>query len=347
MSGTKAGLRHIPALGGLRGIAALAVLFHHAVFTAIDPAQWPVAYRPIIALSHFGQYGLDLFFVLSGYLITTILVGSRGRPDYFRRFYVNRLTRILPIYLVVLLGVLAFVPGSTGYVVLSALFIVNFAPLFHVSMMLGPFWTLAIEEQFYLAWPFLAHRFSRERLAHIAIAILIAEPVLRLIDIAIHHHNFQFTFFHLDGLALGALLACRPARSSMVPFAVGAVIYALSLHSFEVPFVDAPLEALRLTCVSLMAYAVIGFAIDRGQTKAVRWLGLPLLVFFGQISYGLYLIHLYMFKTFDALFGPVAGVDPRHLAVRMVTVLVVTIILSVISRHFIELPAMALRKRLA
>jgi peptidoglycan/LPS O-acetylase OafA/YrhL len=347
-SAVKVGPRHIPALDGLRGIAALAVFFHHAVFTAIDPAQWPAVWQPIIALSHFGQYGLDLFFVLSGYLITTILTQTRDRPDYFRRFYFNRLTRILPIYLIVLVAVIALVPGSTGYVVLSALFIANFAQAFHVTVV-GPFWTLAIEEQFYLGWPWLAHRLSRERLARIAVAILIGGPTLRLIDIAIGHHNFQFTFFHLDGLAFGALLACRAdrlRRNPITSFAAGAAVCTLSLYVFESPFLDMPLEALQLTGISLMAYAVIVLAIDKEDTAPVRWLGQRGLVCLGQISYGFYLIHLYVFWAFDALFGPVAGVDPKHLAVRVITALVVTIVLSVLSQQFIEMPAMSLRKRL-
>lgn len=333
-------------MDGLRGIAALAVFFHHAFFTSIDPLVWPAAYRPIIALSHFGQYGLDLFFVLSGYLITSILIASRARADYFRRFYVNRFTRILPIYLIVLLGVLAFVPGSAAYVALSALFIANFAQLFHVASAIGPFWTLAIEEQFYLGWPFLVRACPTGRLRRIAVGILIAEPLLRLADIAIGHHNFHFTFFHLDGLALGALLACRPAtrrsapwRTVAVPFIAGAVGYALSRHEFGVPYLDAPIEALQLTSISLMGYAVVDSA------EAMRWLGLPVLVFFGQISYALYLIHLYMFMAFDALFGPIVGVEPGPLAIRLIAVLIVTVILCVISRRLIELPAMSLRKR--
>ena len=328
----------------MRGIAALAVFFHHALFTSIDPLVWPAIYRPVIALSHFGQYGLDLFFVLSGYLITSILIASRARTDYFRRFYVNRFTRILPIYLVVLLGVLAFVPGSAAYVALSALFIANFAQLFHVASAIGPFWTLAIEEQFYLGWPFLVRSRPAERLRQIAVGILVAEPLLRLADIAIGHHNFHFTFFHLDGLALGALLACRHGTARLaLPFIVGAAGYALSRYAFGVPYLDAPIEALQLTSIGLMGYAVVGAVAENIGPTA--WLGTPVLVFFGQISYALYLIHLYIFMAFDARFGPVTGVEPQRLAIRLIAVLIVTVILCVISRRLIELPAMSLRKR--
>jgi peptidoglycan/LPS O-acetylase OafA/YrhL len=343
-------LNYSPALDGIRGVAVLAVFFHHALFTAINPADWPAAYQPLIQLSHFGQYGLDLFFVLSGYLITTILIGKKDSPRYFREFYVNRFTRIIPIYAVVLAVVAALVPHSASYVVISVLFVANFAQLFHVTVV-GPFWTLAIEEQFYIVWPFLVRGCSRVRLRRIAIGILIAEPLLRLSDIAIGHHNFRFTFFHADGLAFGAVLACqvcRPAqRTVFCALAIGAAFYGLSLFGAADQLLSAVFEALQPTSVGLIAYGLVAGAIGGSTRRAVRWLSLPFLIFFGQISYCFYLIHIYVFMAFDATFGPIQGADPVAALLRLFVVLAATTALCVLSRKFIELPAMSLRRRLA
>jgi len=340
---------YIPALDGIRGIAALAVFFHHALFTAIDPPAWPAVWQPLIAFSHAGQYGLDLFFVLSGYLITSILITNAGSPNYYKDFYIDRFTRIIPLYIVMLAIVAVFVHGSRGYVILSAFFIANFAQLFHVSAV-GPFWTLAIEEQFYLLWPWLARACSIDRLRYLTVIILGVEPILRLADIAIGHHNFQLTFFHADGLAFGALLACQRRRGDLgklsIVLAIGAMIYALSLHRFAIlPFNDL-FEALRLSSVSLMAYGIVALAVGFRHSRLARWLAAPTLIFVGRISYGLYLIHLYVFLAFDAIFGPGAGIDPGYLATRFLVALIVTTVFCILSRKFIERPALRLRRPL-
>jgi peptidoglycan/LPS O-acetylase OafA/YrhL len=89
-------LRHIRALDGLRGIAYLLVIGHHCFSTRLPPGTWPFADRILISVFSFGAFGVDLFIVLSGYLITTLLLIDRKGPHYFRNFYVKRAFRILP-----------------------------------------------------------------------------------------------------------------------------------------------------------------------------------------------------------------------------------------------------------
>jgi peptidoglycan/LPS O-acetylase OafA/YrhL len=152
-------LVHIRELDGLRGIAAIMVFFHHVCFTSINPDVWGPGVRFIYSLSSQGFAGVDVFFVLSGFLITSLLVEDRSDPAYYQNFYWKRALRILPLYAICLLAVYTFSPNTGGYVLLSALFISNFAHLFNIASD-GPFWTLAIEEQFYLLWPTVVRRRS-------------------------------------------------------------------------------------------------------------------------------------------------------------------------------------------
>src|SRR5271154_492229 len=158
-------LHHIRELDGVRGIAALMVFFHHVCFASLSPVGWNQPVHFLWTISSMGDSGVDLFFVLSGFLITSLLLPARESPAYYHDFYWKRALRILPLYILCMLGVLFFVSGSRGYVILCALFLSNFAWLFHVETA-GPFWTLAIEEQFYLIWPTVVRRRSVAELRH-------------------------------------------------------------------------------------------------------------------------------------------------------------------------------------
>ena len=344
---------HISTLDGVRGIAALTVFFHHAIFTSADADRWPPILQPLIGLSHFGQYGVDLFFALSGYLITSILIAGKSRPNWLSDFYVKRFTRILPVYLITLIGLAILLPGSGQYIVLSLLFIANFARFFKVEVV-GPFWSLAIEEQFYAFWPVIVRSVSINRLRQIALGVVIAEPFIRLAAIATGRHFFIYTMFHCDGLAFGALLACqvldrdiagqiRKCRSALV---AGAALYFLYMVAVEAPIVGHVIDALAYTAIGLITYAIVGFAVSIPRSPMVRWLAIPSLVFFGEISYAFYMAHLYIFMAFDNLFGPLNRESPAHIFVRLITVLVVTSAICVASRHLIELPALRLRPKL-
>src|SRR5579862_8457813 len=142
---TKGRLVRLGELDGLRGAAALMVFFHHVCFTSINPNQWEGVIRVLYSASAFGFAGVNVFFVLSGFLITKLLIEDRSAPAYYQNFYWKRALRIVPLYVICLLAVYLFIPGSAGYVLLCALFISNFAQLFHITSN-GPFWTLAIEE---------------------------------------------------------------------------------------------------------------------------------------------------------------------------------------------------------
>ncbi len=351
-------LVHIRELDGLRGIAAIMVFFHHVCFTSIDPAKWGPGIRFLYNLSHGGFAGVDVFFVLSGFLITSLLIEDRSDPAYYHNFYWKRALRILPLYAICLLAVFAFVPNTGGYVLLSALFISNFAHLFHVSSN-GPFWTLAIEEQFYLLWPTVVRKRSIAKLGRWALGIGIGAIILRLIAACVGHHNYYFTFFHCDGLALGAYLACRfESRHQDSPSRINSGLAGLFLSSAALfvvsafllrgdsisPRVEAFGAAALQTALTLLCGALVGYLISRSGNPSLGFLRSGLLPFMGLISYALYMTHLYVLDGYDHFRGPLPDGNLTQYWLRFFAVLGITVALCLASRYLIELPATSLRK---
>jgi peptidoglycan/LPS O-acetylase OafA/YrhL len=353
-------LAHIPELDGIRGIAALMVLCHHLFFTSIpDPERWNGFVLLVSRLSQAGSNGVELFFVLSGFLITSLLLLDRGSPHFYWNFYWKRALRIFPLYLAALLLVAIFAPASWRYTLLSLFFLANFAQVFHVVAD-GPFWTLAIEEQFYLIWPRFAERLSVAALERLALGIVIASPILRLIAAAFGHHNYEFTFFHADGLALGAMLACQQIRSHSVdaqparPVQLPILFLALSLTALPVPLalwfppenrLVFAADALQVSGISLLAFCLVAIAVRHTGSPLLGVFRSRLLTFFGLISYCLYLANGYAVTIYDHLMGPMQTGDMRQYAIRAAAVFAATLIVCILSRSLIERPAISLRKR--
>jgi peptidoglycan/LPS O-acetylase OafA/YrhL len=218
---------HLPALDGLRGIAILLVLFFH--MTVLAPST--AADRGIRAIMGHGWVGVDLFFVLSGFLITGILLDARGQPQYFRNFYARRTLRIFPLYYAVIALILVILPriapvlsARFGHVegrpLLYWLYLSNHAlvsggagqgPDFRYGV-LNPTWSLAVEEQFYLMWPLIVFLVPRKTLVRRVLpAIILGVICLRVILIALHvpwGYLATLTPCRLDALAIGGLVAC-------------------------------------------------------------------------------------------------------------------------------------------
>ena len=358
------GLEHIPELDGIRGVAALMVLCHHLFYSSIPhPERWNWFVALVSSISRAGGNGVDLFFVLSGFLITSLLVLDRGSPHFYWNFYWKRALRIFPLYLVALACLLAFSPQSWRYVLLAFFFIANFTPVFHVVSS-GPFWTLAIEEQFYLIWPRFAAGLSVVKLEKLAIALVVVSPALRLIAAAFGHHDYLFTFFHCDGLALGAMLACEqirkkspgaPAppvknRASVLLFLLPVAIAFIALPSVLSIWFDWEsrvifgARALELTGISLLCYCVVAAAVDYTGSSLLAIFRSRALTFFGLISYCLYISNSYVVIGYDRLFAPMETGNMMQYATRTAAVIAATLIICIVSRYVLELPAMSLRR---
>ncbi len=352
-------LPHLRELDGMRGIAALLVFFHHLCSASIHPERehWGPGVLALHNLFQYGTAGVDVFFVLSGFLITSLLIRDRESPAFYRDFYWKRALRILPLYILCLLGVLLCIPHSGGSVLLSALFIANFANVFHVQAT-GPFWSLAIEEQFYLLWPTVVRRRSISTLGHWALAIAAGAVLLRFASAAVGHFNYYLTFLRCDGLAVGALLACRFERRQrehlrlstdsllfITALLVGILLCAVPFALPSAANILAIAAAFRQTGITLICGGIIGLLIAHTESRILAPLRSPGLTFFGLISYALYMTHLYVLRVYEHLRGPLAAGDSRAYATRLLVVFAITIAASLLSRYLVELPALSLRKR--
>jgi peptidoglycan/LPS O-acetylase OafA/YrhL len=283
--------RRIVQLDGLRAIAVLAVFAQHAIKAPL----W---------------MGVDLFFVLSGFLITGILLERKARGEsYFGYFYARRVRRILPPYiLLMIVSSLLFGLGWAQHWPWYVFFATNIGNALGQSghESLNVLWSLAVEEQFYIFWPFVVLFLPERALAIVAAALLVVVPVLRAVATPwfdTFWPIYYLTPFRMDLLSAGALLAVlvRRDRKALEPFrfpallaffAALAVLGWLHLHYPRFRAANTPLSNAGLYSVSLVlcTSALIIALQSKGLVKRV--LSNPVLVYIGTISYTIYLIHL-------------------------------------------------------
>jgi peptidoglycan/LPS O-acetylase OafA/YrhL len=286
----------IPELDGLRGLAVLGVVIYHCKARLIG--------TPFYAASLWGWSGVTLFFVLSGFLITSILLESRNQPHYFRNFYSRRALRIWPVYVLTLavcyLKADWFVdPGANTPWWAYALFVQN---LFHWTLpsAIGPTWSLAIEEQYYFLWAPIVRFLKRPwLLALVLVGALIASPLFRM-----SHYAWKtptHTLTHLDGIAMGSLIALGLHVLKLDR----RVWLMLGCFGIAVGF-PAATDKLAGGTAFLDSALTVGFVgallaaiASTGSRSPLNWLlrrgPLP---YFGKISYGLYMTHIFVFIYF-------------------------------------------------
>lgn len=306
--------RHLPALDGVRGLAVLGVIATH-VFSG--NAQTFVE-RSLAGLVRFGASGVDLFFVLSGMLITGILFDSLGERQYFRKFYMRRALRIFPLYYAVLLGfglTIVFLGKHYGREILSfALYLQNtdwVAPRmlkYHGPSMLplDHFWTLAIEEQFYLFWPLLVFLIrDRGRLLVVCCVGILVSPVLRVL-LLLHNGDFGVantnTLCRMDSLLAGAALALllrgsahdRVLRTGWWLLGAGALVEAVCLlhvGSGSDVVTQRLLYTANYTALAVASVGLVVVCLRRGGAME-RVFSLPPMRWLGRYSYGIYVLHM-------------------------------------------------------
>ena len=344
---------YLPSIDGLRGIAILLVLWYHApflfrdlpVFTHNDSSPWAaLGFVGIMSLG--GWVGVDLFFVISGFLITTILLHLKdwGAPSWV--FWQRRGLRILPLamlYLLVLLVLdwigdpLKLLAQFNGWI-WYAFFLGNIHIALHGWQPLAVMilWSLAIEEQFYLAWPLLVRFLSRRWLLWWSGGLIALSPVVRafMLSIADYPATFVFTFCRLDALAAGGVMALvldHPAWKTkaadlckrLAPFAT--IIF---LMTFFVPFSPSFAET-RSWSFSVFGYTwlAISLAILLGASLNSQgilgaFLQARALMFLGKRCYGLYMWHVLIAGIVTAGLQPFEFGFTAHILLWLATLLI-------------------------
>ena len=309
---------HMPALDGIRGVAILLVMVCH--FTRIMDPNTP-SQLFFSNLTEAGWIGVDLFFVLSGFLITGILLDSRDSANYFFSFYMRRILRIFPLYYTACFVYLVILPLVQNH--LGRLTSVHLIPSDQVWFWayaanwgqavrgrpfnaLVHFWSLAIEEQFYLVWPLVVRVTSKRTFARLCLALVLVSQLLRLV-LYLKGFSlfviFQITVTRLDGLALGALtaLAVRDewwlARVAsclkyLIPLPL-VVLVVLGIVSGGFSQTKGPLVILFSPLLLAVMFAgILISAIVRRGSKLETYLRVPWLRSCGKYSYAMYVFHL-------------------------------------------------------
>jgi len=305
--------RHLFPLDGIRGLAILMVVCSH-LFRG-NTADSGLSIRVLGKVLDHGAWGVDLFFVLSGFLITGILVDTRNDRNFLKNFYARRTLRIFPLYYGVLALLAVLTPflhldwGHMGWLLvfylqnLDVAALMRFSPRSHIE--LTHFWSLAVEEQFYLLWPAVVLAIgARRRLLQVTVWVSVLALLLRMVLVTIGTDWLQVhvsVVTRADALLLGGALALlyRSARWPLVLRWAPAVFASCFLsavvgsvwcghHGGRMLAYWLGLEA---TLLALSACGLIAWALRPGglvgQVFELRWI-----TFFGKYSYGIYVWHL-------------------------------------------------------
>lgn len=304
----------------------------------------------------FGNSGVSLFFVLSGFVITRILLESVNSNTYFRTFYVRRVLRIFPLYyfalicyyyLPYLLNDLFHYPPSFSLHIYYYTYLQNFARTFQWESA-GPlhFWSLAVEEHFYLLWPaivYVAYRFKKESLLYISGLLIFLSLALRFYMLSKDYTIDFFTFTRLDQLVLGGILAILERENLLklqykniyiTSFVVGAVFFmvCILLNGFYQ-------DLFKHDALGLLYFGAIALCIIyENKGMITRFLKLPLIQYLGTISYGIYVWHAIALNIVDQYF------ITHRILLDFVLVILLTVIIASVSYWILEKPFLKLKR---
>ncbi len=301
--------QHCLELDGVRGIAIVGVTLYR-FSKELDPATSP-ALATARNFFSVGERGVDLFFVLSGFLITGILLNTKSKSGYFRNFIARRALRIFPLYFATLLVCMFVIPSLLATTVFdlprsNQWYLWTYTPNFYMawenSWCFGPldhFWSLAVEEHFYLLWPFAVYFLSLNALLRVSVGIVLGVGVIRTIASLWPEWTVAvdvLTFFRCDALCMGAILAVTMVQRDHVdrmmwfvkrclPFiAIVSLVFVVTGKRW----MTLPHTVIPVLMVVLLAIIVTGKKSD----SLSQQLRSPCLRWFGKYSYGMYVVQL-------------------------------------------------------
>ncbi|HEY0779300.1 MAG TPA: acyltransferase [Gemmatirosa sp.] len=361
--------RHLASLDGVRGLAILLVVLYHC--QQVLPLAATRVGGLLGAVTGAGWSGVDLFFVLSGFLITGILLDARGDgpatpPGYFSAFYARRALRIFPLYYAYLLVVVLIAPPAPEphsplwhWLYGSNLLVARYGWGAITRGWTGALWSLSVEEQFYLVWPALVLWAGRRRMPAVCGAIVVAAlagRVLAMRDVG-PHAAYTLMPLRADALAVGAWIAtvwrrpdgeARLARLS--PWLLGAG--GLVVGGLAIRFRGLPYAAPLVATLGYSALAVgYGGVVARAATSApstwfARAFQTPPLRVLGRYSYAIYLFHGPLLRPIARMLAPGASEGSgRQFFAYAAVLLLVTTALAALSWHWFEGPLNRLKSR--
>ncbi len=301
---------HVLPLDGFRGMAILAVLIAHTSESIIGEFG---ATNPLLRVGQLGWMGVDIFFVLSGFLITGILYEAKEKAHYFKNFYARRALRIFPLYYLVLTLVLILAAVSPALAMSGAenpawmwVYMTNFVVGMNGVGSFGAldhFWSLAVEEHYYLVWPAIVFFLNRRSLMVVAACALIVAFLLRVsvtdLETGMQLSGYMFTPMRMDGLAAGSLIALAARgpegiRGLMKP---AAIVAPLALTAFAAIVVWRSTTTYHDAFIGTIGITLLWAGFGSVLVLSLTWPPLSALVstavlrWFGKYSYGLYVWH--------------------------------------------------------
>lgn len=344
----------LPSLDGLRAISIAMVVIGHSAATA---RQLSPATSTVLSWIGEGGLGVSIFFVISGFLITTLLAREQHLTQSInlKNFYLRRAFRIFPAFyvywlLIFALTLLGYVRVSRMDLFSSAVYVWNYVHRTVDTWFLGHTWSLSVEEQFYLLWPFVLKLAKAERANGIALAVVIFAPFFRLASYFWLPSTRPLIGMMLptraDSLMIGSLLALlaqnaahcailkRKAKSTLIPlaalcfFAIDAILSRRFKGMYILP--------VGYTLQNLMIAAVVGHVVFHDTTRLGRVLNHRTFVHVGTISYSLYLWQQLFLTSMNTTF---MGIFPLNILCAFIA--------AELSCHIVEKPFLRMRKRFA
>jgi peptidoglycan/LPS O-acetylase OafA/YrhL len=327
---------HVPALDGLRGVAVLCVMVYH-FGTAHGFGGDAYVTRKVLGVFCNLWTGVDIFFTLSGFLITGILLRVKSEPGYFTKFYARRALRIFPLYYLLLAVVFILLPllnlpaldnpgiqrlhdtqwWNWAYSQDLAITYYNEDFFDPDPLWIGHLWSLGVEEHFYLVWPLVVWALSPRGLFRACLVMIATSLAVRFTMMAHHMDHsavYTFTFSRLDELAMGGLLAILARERSHetlrrwakwgVAFTTTYLVLCVVVTNKVFYWTFPQAQGFGFTALAIGSASVIVFAISPERNVVRRSLEAGWLRTLGKYSYGAYILHTPMQFTYYTFFPP-------------------------------------------